>query len=98
LYTEKKLSNSWTYFETFLPDAVKTHCSRGNLFAQPRKDLFFLHHGIFPSEGAIQCWNFEPSLIKVVVPARQATQPGGIGSLKSIPGLLKGLKIWAQEF
>jgi hypothetical protein len=33
---------------------------------------------------------------KVVVPARQATQPGGIGSLESILGLLKRLKIWAQ--
>jgi hypothetical protein len=36
---------------------------------------------------------------RVVVPTRQAThystQPGGIGSLKSILGLLKSLKIWA---
>jgi hypothetical protein len=31
----------------------------------------------------------------VVVPARQATQPGGIGSLESIHGLLKSLKIRA---
>jgi hypothetical protein len=30
---------------------------------------------------------------KVVVPARQATQPGGIGSLRSILRLLKSLKI-----
>jgi hypothetical protein len=29
----------------------------------------------------------------VVVPARKATQPGAIGSLKSILGLLKSLKI-----
>ncbi len=29
----------------------------------------------------------------VVVPARQAIQAGGINSLKSIPGLLKSLKI-----
>jgi len=29
------------------------------------------------------------------VPARQATQPGGIGSLESILGLLKSLKIRA---
>ena len=33
-----------------------------------------------------------------VVPARQATQPGGIGSLKSILGLLKSLKIRALYF
>ena len=31
----------------------------------------------------------------VVVPARQATQAGGIDSLESIPGLLKSLKIRA---
>jgi hypothetical protein len=34
---------------------------------------------------------------KVVVPARKATQPGGIGSLESILGLLKSLKIRAQD-
>jgi hypothetical protein len=33
----------------------------------------------------------------VVVPACQATQPGGIGSLESIFGLLENLKIRAQE-
>jgi hypothetical protein len=33
---------------------------------------------------------------KVVVPARQATQPGGIGSLELILGPLKSLKIRAQ--
>ncbi len=32
---------------------------------------------------------------RVVVPASQATQPGGIGSLESILGLLKSLKIRA---
>jgi hypothetical protein len=32
---------------------------------------------------------------RVVVPARQATPPGGIGSLDSILGLLKSLKIRA---
>jgi hypothetical protein len=34
---------------------------------------------------------------RVVVPARQATQPGGIGSLESILVLLKSLKIRAQD-
>ncbi len=34
--------------------------------------------------------------IGLSVPARQATQPGGIGSLESILGLLKCLKIRAQ--
>ncbi len=38
----------------------------------------------------------EPSRNRVVVTARQVTQPGGIGSLESILGLLKSLKIWAQ--
>ncbi len=33
---------------------------------------------------------------RVVLPARQAPQPGGIGSLESIHGLLKSLKIRAQ--
>jgi hypothetical protein len=33
----------------------------------------------------------------VVVPARQATQAGGIDSLESILGLLKSLKIRAQD-
>ncbi len=33
---------------------------------------------------------------RVVVLARQATKPGGIGSLESILGLLKSLKIRAQ--
>jgi hypothetical protein len=33
---------------------------------------------------------------RVVVPARQATQPGRNGSLESILGLLKSLKIRAQ--
>jgi hypothetical protein len=34
---------------------------------------------------------------RVVVPARQATQPCRIGSLESILGLLKSLKIRAQK-
>jgi hypothetical protein len=37
----------------------------------------------------------EPCRNKVVVPARQATQPGGIGSLELILRLLKCLKIRA---
>ncbi len=37
----------------------------------------------------------EPSRNKVVVLARQATQSGGIGSLESIIGILKSLKIRA---
>jgi hypothetical protein len=50
----------------------------------------------------LQCWNFstinggqEPSRNMVVVQARQTTQPGGIGSLESILGLRKSLKIRA---
>jgi len=39
----------------------------------------------------------KPSRDKVVVSTRQATQPGGIGSLESILGLLKSLKIRAQN-
>jgi hypothetical protein len=37
----------------------------------------------------------EPSRNRVVVPARQATQPGGIGSLESILELLQSFKIRA---
>ncbi len=39
----------------------------------------------------------ESSRNKVVVPARQDTQPGGIGSLESIFGLLIRLKIRALD-
>ncbi len=39
----------------------------------------------------------EPSRNRVVVPARQAMQPFGIGSLESILGILKSLKIRALE-
>jgi hypothetical protein len=35
---------------------------------------------------------------RVIVPARQATQPGGISSLESILGLLKSLKIRALVY
>jgi hypothetical protein len=49
------------------------------------------------------CWNclttyesWEPIRNRVVVPARQATQSGGIDSLESILGLLK-YKIWALK-
>jgi hypothetical protein len=38
------------------------------------------------------------SMDKIVVPARQATQAGGIGSFESIIGLLKSLKIRPQFF
>jgi hypothetical protein len=34
----------------------------------------------------------------IAVPARQATQPSGIGSLESILGLLKSFKIRAQNY
>jgi hypothetical protein len=47
-------------------------------------------------------WNYktiygcqEPSRNRVIVPARQATPPGGIDSVESIHRLLKSLKIWA---
>jgi hypothetical protein len=42
-------------------------------------------------------WVLEPSRNRVVVPAPQATHPGGIGSLESILGLIKSLKIRAEE-
>ncbi len=52
----------------------------------------------------VQSWNFlrvyggsEPWRNRVIVPARQATQAGGIHSLESIPGLHKRLKIRAKE-
>jgi hypothetical protein len=52
-----------------------------------------------------QCWNFQTiygARNKVgkgfsYRPAMQATQPGGIGSLESILGLLKILKIRAEN-
>ncbi len=40
----------------------------------------------------IQCWNLwglGTERYRVGVPTRRATQPGGIGSLESILGLLK---------
>ncbi len=39
---------------------------------------------------------WEPGKNRIVVPARQVTQPGGIGFLELILGLLKSLKIRAQ--
>jgi hypothetical protein len=52
----------------------------------------------------VLCWNFktiyggsEQSRKRVVVPAHKAAQPGGIGSLGSILGLLKSLKIRAKD-
>jgi len=45
--------------------------------------------GIFKQSNRGQ----EPSRNSVVVPALQVTQPGGIGSLESILGLLKRLKL-----
>jgi hypothetical protein len=64
------------------------------------KKLDLLYFTLVPR----QCWNFstiygewEPSRNRVVVPASQATQPDRIGSLKSIPGPLKSLKIRAQS-
>jgi hypothetical protein len=38
---------------------------------------------------------FQPSMNRVIVPARQETQPGGIDPSESILGLLKSLKIRA---
>jgi hypothetical protein len=38
----------------------------------------------------------EPGKNRIVVPARQVTQPGGIGSLELILGLLESLKIRAR--
>jgi hypothetical protein len=35
---------------------------------------------------------------RVVIQSRQATHPEGTGSLESIPGLLKSLKIWALNY
>jgi hypothetical protein len=42
--------------------------------------------------------DLSPSWNRIVVPACQATQPGGIGSSKSILGLNKSLKIRAASF
>ncbi len=46
--------------------------------------------------GIFKLGSQEPSRNRVAVPARQATQAGGIGSLKQILGLLKSLKIRTQ--
>jgi hypothetical protein len=52
----------------------------------------------------VPCWNFrticggvEPSRNRVVKPACQAPEVGGIEFLQSIPGLLKILKILARS-
>jgi hypothetical protein len=63
----------------------------------PRKQLriFFCSAGIFKqSVGARNRVRIQK---RVVVQARQATQPGGIGSLESILGLLQSLKLGAQR-
>jgi hypothetical protein len=41
-------------------------------------------------------WGLEPSRNRVIVPARQATEAGGIHFLESIPELHKRLKIRAK--
>ncbi len=42
-------------------------------------------------------WGIGTEWNRVVAPARQATQPGGVGSLESIlGGLIESLKIQAQ--
>ncbi len=67
-------------------------CNRSHVFKYQR-DLHF-----FP-ENQMK-WLIMPttaSRIRVVVPARQGTQPGGIGFLESILGLLKSLNIRAQN-
>ncbi len=51
-------------------------------------------HVVFKYMSRSQCWNFKTiyesqNRNRVVVPAREATQAGGINTLESIPGLLK---------
>jgi len=72
------------------------------------KNAYIIKELITANESGFQeklhdlCLNFrtiygglEPCRNRVVVPARQAIRPGGIGSLESIFGLLKSLKIRA---
>jgi hypothetical protein len=63
-----------------------------------------LHTCLLPYSGHRQFYSsvleflnslWERNKNRVAVPARQATKPGGIGSLESILGLLKSLKIRA---
>ncbi len=60
---------------------------------------FSLKNGVFSHVLVFlnNLWGLGPSRNRVVVPARQATQPGGIGSLQAVLGLLKILKIRAQS-
>jgi len=61
------------------------------------------------SQNCILCLNYifnyllqsltlkSESIYRIIVPARHATKADGINLLKSIPGLLKRLQIWAQQ-
>ena len=72
----------------------------GNLKGQSKKSQFGARSVTLltaaPSNKINSCAEIFKQSMKVVVPARKATQPGGIGSLESILGLLKSLKIRAQ--
>ncbi len=66
----------------------------------PNRGECTVQYSTFVARNYGLCWNFrtifggqEPSRNRDVVPARQATQAGGIDSLESIPGLLKKFKI-----
>ncbi len=58
-------------------------------------DNFMVGHNC---AGIFKLWGQEPSRNRVVVPVRQATQSCRIGSLDSIPELLKSWKIWGSGF
>jgi hypothetical protein len=66
----------------------------GGWLRKYKGDLTFIHFRDL-LEFLNNLWGARNRVGMVVVPARQATQPGGIGCLESIHGLLKSLKIRA---
>ncbi len=68
-------------------------CMEGELRQVSGSVVNVISAGIFEQSMGARSRN---RVDRVVVPARQATQPCRIGSLESILGLLKSLKIRAQ--
>ncbi len=97
----------WSFFfmknlnPTFCPD--QNFCLNKNYLDPVRPQIAFAKFdSVIPDRGIVSrpVLEFLNSLNRVgiglsYIPARQATQPGGIGSLESILGLLKSLKIQA---
>jgi hypothetical protein len=94
---------TWQRGYTFFATSCNQEAGGSSVGVPISRPGFFPHHWIMPTPSNPQTvlvflkiyGGLEPSRNRVTVPARQATFAGGIGSLESIPGLHKSLKIRA---